>query len=456
VLVKKLLVAAGTIVAIIALLAIVLSRLGLSAMDIEANMNVGTAVGAKLSCSARFISGLDYALIADDLSSYTSATRALNIAYDEQAQSVRASLFGQATTTARYRDGIGCALERGDTSSLDAVVVPRLTAVNGPWPAGEEPNLLLAGVQGRVQSVLEADNGAGLQTRALVVIHDGKLVAEAYGDGFNPGTPLLGWSMAKSLTAIMLGHLEMSGRLAVDERNLFPAWQQDARAHISIENLLHMSSGLDFDEMYVPGSDAMHMLFTARSASDVAIASAPAYPPGSHFAYSSGTTNMLARVVTERVGGTQRAVDYLTREIFEPLAIRSATLEVDPSGVFVGSSFIYASARDWARLGQVMLNRGELNGHRIVTENWVARATTPNNSGNDPRYGYHFWLNRGGTSLRWPALPPDAYGMNGNRAQTVMVFPSANAVIVRLGWTTGRYPMQENFAEILAELGASR
>ena len=129
-----------------------------------------------------------------------------------------------------------------------------------------------------------------------------------------------------------------------------------------------------------------------------------------------------------------------------------STLEPDPSGVFVASSYIYSSPRDWARLGQLMLNRGELNGHRLISAAWVARAVTPNVSANDPRYGYQFWLNGGGDVLRWPGLPEDAYAMNGNRQQVVMVVPSANAVLVRLGWTAGGYPLEQNFAELLEQL----
>ena len=118
----------------------------------------------------------------------------------------------------------------------------------------------------------------------------------------------------------------------------------------------------------------------------------------------------------------------------------------------MGSSYFYASARDWARMGQLMLNGGVINGHRLVTKDWVARATSPNQSENDKAYGYQWWLNRGNESLRFPELPEDVYYANGNRQQLVMVFPSQQAVIVRLGWTSGRYPVADNFAQILEAL----
>jgi CubicO group peptidase (beta-lactamase class C family) len=129
--------------------------------------------------------------------------------------------------------------------------------------------------------------------------------------------------------------------------------------------------------------------------------------------------------------------------------MQNAVLEVDPSGTFVGSSYFYASARDWARMGQLMLNGGELMGRRIVSEDWVLRATTPNASINDKAYGYQWWLNSGNDELRFPLLPADAYFANGNRQQTVMVIPSEGAVIVRLGWTSGAYPIDINVRSIL-------
>jgi CubicO group peptidase (beta-lactamase class C family) len=134
------------------------------------------------------------------------------------------------------------------------------------------------------------------------------------------------------------------------------------------------------------------------------------------------------------------------------MGFQHAVFETDASGVFMGSSYFYASARDRARMGQLMLNGGVLNGHRLVTEAWVALATSPNQSENDKAYGYQWWLNRGNESLRFPELPEDVYYANGNRQQLVMVFPSQQAVIVRLGWTSGRYPVADNFARILDAL----
>ena len=298
--------------------------------------------------------------------------------------------------------------------------------------------------------LLKQDNQDGLDTRALLVLQGGRLVAESYADEYDQHTAFLGWSMGKSLTAILLGTLEQQGKLDVNEQNLFNDWLQDERADIRIRDLLTMTSGLDFDETYAPGSDATRMLFTSPSASEVAMESALHKSPGHHFSYSSGTSNLLARLLFERVGGTAQAnVDYFYQALLVPLGLSSTVFEPDASGVFVGSSYIYANARDWSKLGQLLLNDGVWNQQRLLPEGWVARATAPNSSDNDPRYGYQFWLNGGGDDLRWPNLPQDTFAMNGNRSQMVVVVPSRDMVIVRLGWTPFFYPVDENLSYIL-------
>lgn len=425
---------------------------GISPQHLPAAIEIATGLGAKLACSGRYISGLSEQQVFDDVASYSPANRLLDIGYDAARKTSNASMFGFKRMSARFREGLGCTLDIGDTSSLDAVRAVPAVASDQAWPAGSQVDSIVPGLQHSLDQLLDADNRAGLETRALLVVGDGAILAESYAEGFSAATPLLGWSMGKSLTSIMLGQLEYQGELNVQSRQLFPEWSADERAEISIENLLQMSSGLDFDETYAPGSDSTEMLFTAPSASDVARASPLAHPPGEYFYYSSGTTNMLARLWFDRVGGsTQLALEHLEREILEPLGMAATIFEPDPSGVFVGSSYIYAPARDWARLGLLMLNEGELNGSRLLSRAWVERARTPNASGNDPRYGYQFWLNSGGSALRWPELPEDAFAMKGNRHQTVMIVPSRDIVLVRLGWTAGNYPMQHKFSALLGE-----
>ena len=146
----------------------------------------------------------------------------------------------------------------------------------------------------------------------------------------------------------------------------------------------------------------------------------------------------------------QHSLYNLHTEFVQPMGMQNFAYATDPSGLFMGSSFVTASARDWARIGQLMLNGGKLNGHRFVTEDWVARAVAPNNTENRKSYGYQFWLNRGGPEKRWADLPVDAYAARGSRDQSVMIIPSEDMVIVRLGWSKdGQYPLSQTVAQVI-------
>ncbi len=428
---------------------------GIAPQHIPSAAALVTGLGAKLACSGHYLSGFDDTHSADDLASYSTLTRLLRVRHVPSG--VTASLLGGADAVARYRPGLGCTLEYGAESVLDTIAytAPAGNAAE-PWPGGSLVGAADPGMQVLLSDILEADNTAGLDTRALLVVRDGRILGEAYAPGISKDTPLLGWSMGKSVTAIMLGRLEALGKVSVAQRNLFPVWAADKRATIAVENLLQMSSGLAFSEDYVPGSDSTRMLFMSPSAADVAMASPLEHAPGSFFAYSSGTSNLLARLVFERVGGSPQAlVDFIASDISAPLGLEATTFELDASGVFVGSSFLYAPARDWARFGYLLINDGQINGQRLLQRDWVARATTANHSDNEPRYGYQLWLNDGGPNLHWPALPATAYAMQGNRSQVVMMLPSLQAVIVRLGWSATEYPTDANFARIVAALNVS-
>ncbi|WP_067518382.1 serine hydrolase domain-containing protein [Endozoicomonas ascidiicola] len=427
--------------------------LGFSIFNLGHAVQVGTSLSAKLACSARYVSGFDDQQIASDLSSYSPVTELVELQWSESPSQVSANLFGLAPTVATYRDGIGCSLDHDEGFDLDSLAVQKTEIrPDVEWPRGSLVTTINSELQSTLDNIIQQDNEQGLNSRAMVVVQDGKIVAEAYGDNTHPETPLLGWSMAKSVTAMMLGRLELEGKVSRDTSGLFPEWN-DERANLKLHDLLQMSSGLTFDETYAPGSDATHMLFTAPSASDVAMTSPQGYKPSTHFSYSSGTTNLLSRYIQQLLDNQpQNTMNFLTRELFAPAGIATATFETDPSGVLVGSSYLYASGRDWARLGLMMAENGEINGYQVLAPEWVEAASTPNNSDNEKAYGYQFWLNRGDEQLRWPSLPEDAYAMMGNRKQSVMVIPSEQVVLVRLGWTSGEYPMEQNYKDLLQSM----
>lgn len=462
--------------------------LGFSIFHLGHAVEVATSLSAKLACSSRFITGLNKERISSDLSSYSPATKLVNIIIDDDNQQVTTDLFGLATTTAVYSKHYGCMITHPDadwqpkalqlanrekiSNSKTNIISSQTTSNHSEqtqspaekaWPIGIKRPHLVEQHSELLENLLENDNKNGLNTRAIVIIKNGQLIAESYGPGFDKQTPLLGWSMAKSVIAMAIGRLEALN-IELKSAPLFAEWSSDSRQEITVEHLLTMTSGLDFDETYAPGSDATHMLFTATSASDVAIASPLKHDVGSHFSYSSGTSNILARLLFEHFEQSpERTLSFIHESLFKPAGIKNITFEVDPSGVPVASSYIYATAPDWARLGWIMANKGMINGQQLLDEEWVTKATTPNSSQNDSRYGYQFWLNKSGKNkgssingqsegseeLRWATLPEDAFAMMGNRKQFVMMVPSEQTVIVRLGWTKGDYPMESRVKTIL-------
>lgn len=432
------------------------TMIGITPRYVLATPSVATGIGAKLLCSARYVSGFPAQFAFDDLVQYSPALQYLNVDYDDATQTVTASFFGLSTTRARYLPGIGCAKEFSDIHVRDELTPNEPARLASHWPHGNRVESTVAPLQSLLEEILTQDNQLGLNTRALLLVHDGQIVAEAYGQGSGPNTPLLGWSMAKSLMSVMLGNLALRGKLDPQHTPLSPAWAQDERRDIRLQDLLQMSDGLEFSEQYNPGDDATAMLFTEPSAASYALEKPLRHPPGTHFNYSSGTANLLSRLYFEHSGATlQSAYDDYIENIFIPMSFQDAIFETDASGVFVGSSYFYASARDWARLGQLMLNGGEINGRRLISREWVAQSSAPNSTENDKAYGYQWWLNDGGPTLRWPDLPSDSFAAQGNRQQTLMVLPSRRAAIVRVGWTSGGYPVNERFARILSAVVAS-
>ena len=438
-----------TFLLLIALLLGGLSVVGITPNFIYYGPGVATGIGSKLLCSAEYVIGNSREQAFEDLVQYSPILSQISFSYDEQNKTVTTDLFGLQRKTASYIEGLGCAVDYDGYDQRQEITIRSTRPSAAPWPAGDGVGARNPDVQSLLESIVEQDNAAGYNTRALLVVSDGRIIGEVYGQQMTEESPLLGWSMAKSLNSIMLGNLEMRGLIDLTADTGFENWRSDERSTIRIEDLLQMADGLAFSEQYNPGDDATAMLFTAASSSDYVLEMPLAAEPGTRFNYSSGTANILSRLYTDTLGGPQAAYDNFIEHIFMPMRFQDAVFETDASGVFMGSSYFYASARDWARMGLLMLNGGEINGQRLVTEEWVARATTPNTTDNDKAYGYQWWLNRGNERLRFPNLPEDMYYANGNRQQSVMVIPSRDAIVVRLGWTAGRYPLGGHVERIL-------
>ncbi|MFN3231888.1 MAG: serine hydrolase domain-containing protein [Alphaproteobacteria bacterium] len=283
-------------------------------------------------------------------------------------------------------------------------------------------------------------------TRAAIVVHRGRIVAERYAEGFSAEQLFLSQSVAKTVLGAVVGLTVRDGLLALDQPAPVAAWQDadDPRAGISINNLMQMSDGLDFVEDYFNPfrSDVLPMLFGEHRKDMAAyVASRPLeHDPGTYWSYSSGTTNLLSSIVRDVVGGMQNAyADYLERELFAPIGMTTAEPEFDGSGTWVGSSWLHATARDWARFGLFMLRGGIWEGRQILPEGWVDYMRTP--LAHEPRgiYGGQTWLNAGPVddpaARRIEALPADTFMATGHRGQYLIMVPSKDLVIVRLGRT---------------------
>jgi len=266
--------------------------------------------------------------------------------------------------------------------------------------------------------------------RAVVIVSHGKIVAEAYGEGFSKDMPLLGWSMTKTVNAAIIGRLMKEGRLSLDEKNLFPEWRDDRRALIRVSDLMGMESGLAFNENYGTVADVTRMLFLEPDMARF-VESLPLEDEiGSRFTYSSGTSVLLSRIWMDRIGNREEALAYPSRAIFEPLGMTSAIMETDAAGTFVGSSYMYATARDWARFGLFLARDGVWEGARLLPEGFVAQMHEANRSSGGRYSKMQTWLPKPGAGL-----PSDAFVISGHDGQNVFVIPSLDLVIVKLGLT---------------------
>jgi len=406
---------------------------------------VGAAYKAKALCSALFVSGLD--LPDPDRADEVAAEayrlmRLFPARIDRGAGSVTASFLGLRARTAAVRPGFGAALAfrpLPPAPALPPPLPPRDPA--RPWPAGEAPAPAPPAALARVVDAAFAEDGRGgkRRTRAVLIARGGRLLAERYAPGISASTPLNGWSMTKSVFSSLIGTLVRDGALALDAKGLLAEWRGagDPRADIALEDLLRMRSGLRFSEVYSdPLSDVTRMLFDQPDAGGFAAARPLDAAPGTVWRYASGTTNVLS-LIARRTLGEEAYASWPRRALFDPLGLRSALIETDATGTFVGSSFLFATARDWARLGQFHLDDGVWEGRRLLPEGWMRRVTTPTPQADAGRYGAHWWLKLsdalGGATPAAGRLPADAYHALGHEGQCLTVIPSRALVVVRLG-----------------------
>lgn len=399
-------------------------------------LRVGDGYAAKIVCSNVFVAGRDAdAVLAEDVQAPGHPLlRLVRISVDETRKAVTARMFGFAAPGhAIYREGLGCTnVTEGEFATFPGNRQlrrrPPQSDEGKPWPDGSGTT-----VNPAVQTLLTDPQLAGPGMRAIVVVKDGRIVAESYGEGFNSATPLLGWSMTKSVTAALIGLRIRDGQMALDRAELLPQWRNDPRSQIRLADLLAMQSGLQFNEDYGDVTDVTRMLYLEGDMANFSASKPLEAQPGERFSYSSGTSTILSRLWMNTFGSIREALTFPRAALFRPLGMTSAVLEPDAHGTFVGSSYMYATARDWARFGLFLLQNGSWNGEQILPPDFVTFMHTPTEASNG-RYGAgHVWTKFGKDG--GPALPADAYWLQGHDGQTAMLVPSLGLAVVRLGLT---------------------
>jgi CubicO group peptidase (beta-lactamase class C family) len=424
---------------------------------------IGTGYVAKYLCSSTFISGRNPEIVfQEDVAPVNPMAKIVTYQIDRTNKSVTADSFGLFGLTAIYRDGCGCSLVIDTTADQMArqKLVPPDFKENRPqhsadldWPAGSQgpvdpsslgvdPLKLKAALD---SAFSEPGPDKPRKTRAILVVYNGQLIAERYAPGIDKDMPLLGWSMTKTVTNALVAILVRQNRLDIMQPAPVPTWQadNDNRKKITLDQLLRMSSGLKFEEVYLPLYDATYMLYGSSDFAAYAAARPLEAQPDTKWSYSSGTANIVARIVRQAI---EKEHDYyysfIYDELFDKIGMYSAVVEPDSSGTFVGSSYTFATPRDWARFGLLYLQDGVWQDERIFPDGWVEYTTTPTPKAPRGEYGAHTWLNAGSASdpddRRWPGSPRDAFAALGFQEQKVIVIPSRQLVLVRFGATSDR------------------
>jgi CubicO group peptidase (beta-lactamase class C family) len=413
-------------------------------------VRVGAGYAAKVTCSLALNSGQDASQVFRDYVSRVIAPLGPAVRVLVSQDGVEATALGLVHVRAVHRKGLGCTLLPDGDQALafpHGIDLPRRALdPAGPWPDGGSgpatapPPAVAAAIERAFREPEPPEPGRVRQTKGVVIVRDGQLIAERYAPGYGPATTMLSWSMAKSVLATLVGIATADGRLALYQPAPVLEWAApgDPRHAITLDQLLRMSSGLAFDEQYGAVNDVSRMLFTMPDTGAFAASKPLEAPPDTRWSYSSGTANLIARLLRDSFGGDLPGlVRYANERLFDPVGMTSAFFEPDASGTLIGSSFAFMTARDWTRFGELHRLDGVWNGQRILPEGWVRYVTTPTPAAPDGCYGAHWWLNAGAPADRshrmWPDLPTDAYAARGYSGQYVVVVPSEKLVVVRLG-----------------------
>ncbi len=432
---------------------------------------------AAFLCSGLFNAGQTEAQVeADDLSrvypEYRPLLPMLRAEVDRDARTVSVRFSDSLPPrVAAWRPHLGCAQLPTGADPGAVARLPRLAVTETapgdalPWPMGDAraearpPRAVVARLDRVVGAAFDRKSyGAGTETTAVVVLKDGRIVAERYREGYDRSTPQRTWSAAKSLTATLIGVAAHQGLIDVAKPAPIPEWRApgDPRAAITTGQLLHMTSGLWSE---AAGNRTDDVYFGGTSVTE----KVPGMPlearPGTRWLYANNDTLLLARGLRHAIGDGDRALAFPYTELLWKIGMRRTALETDWQGNFILSSQVWTTARDLARLGQLYLQDGMWAGERLLPQGWSRYVATPapaqppaGRDGKAPGYGAQFWLfgPRQG-------LPEGSYAMQGNRGQYVMIVPSERLVLVRRGFDAvgdgERFDAAKLTADVIAALG---
>jgi CubicO group peptidase (beta-lactamase class C family) len=450
-----------------------LSALALTAVYARDVPKVATGFVANVLCSETFISGLDPEKNISETLAAMPGTGLIGWGMDYHVDRVRkdvtVSLLGFGRSHAVYRGELGCYLEHGDAVAAIAVPpaeklqVPLLPDIAGTSVVAPQSEALAAALD---RAFAEPDAPPFKRTRAIVVVKDGRIIAERYADGIGMDTPLLGFSSTKSVISALTGILVRQGKLGLDRPAPVAAWQNpgDPRHAITVDHLLRHTAGLALGSSLQASLGAAfepvnRMKFMETDMASFAEAAPLETPPGSTWNYHDGNYLILSKLILDASGGKPADMLRFARaELFGPLGMRHVTMEFDGAGTPEGSSQMLASARDWARFGVLYLNDGVVGGKRILPEGWAkySASATPNAF---VGYGAGFWTNLGdsfGAKYRiengWPR---DAFFAKGSIGQYVIIIPSEQLVIARFGRTVNWPLSADGVSQLVADVVAA-
>lgn len=396
-------------------------------------LNIITGYSAKMMNSSVFVAHRD-ADFTDSTDVNMNLIRLANDEVDFKTKSTEATVYGLKNRKAVYREGLGSVLINEKYDADKVFPKPKRSRITDtipfPYGNGEPKDSIFENIDYQsLNRAIEKTFDSVSKTRSVLVAYNDHIVAEKNAAGFNEKSLHLGWSMTKSLLGAFYGVLSYQGKIDIHNKIPVKEWKNDERAQITLNNLLQMSSGLEWDEDYTKISDATKMLFLESDMSRSQLLKPLIHKPDEVFYYSSGTTNLLSGILRKQFSTHKAYLDFIYTDFIDKIGMNSVLLEADMAGNYVASSYAWATTRDWAKLGLVYLHKGNWNGTQVFAPEWVDYSTTPAKSSNG-RYGAHIWLNQ---NEYYPDLPKDIYSANGFQGQRVFVFPSHNLVVVRMG-----------------------